>query len=141
MKKLKKEWEWLKKRSRYPDVAWAELGSQDYNDAIEQINQCYRKMLQIGEADEALRKANKGVTYMLTCESRSEFRRAVKKHQREVQQAQKIEKGDAEKLPSPRGDNSRSKDVRAFSEQAQANKLGDHRKRTDPRVRALPDYI
>ena len=109
MKKLKKEWEWLKKRSRYPNISWAKLGSQDYNDAIEQINQCYRKMLQIGEVDEALRKANKGVTYMLTCESRREFRRAVKNINERYNRHKRLKKGmlknfqvHAELIPDPR---------------------------------------
>ena len=42
----------LNSKIKYPDFAWTDVGSEEYLNAIGDINDLYRKMLEIGKAAE-----------------------------------------------------------------------------------------
>ena len=66
----KKTTEFMNSKVCYPTFPWAELGSQDYIDAIERVNAAYRDMIAIGKGPEKFRDK---VTPMLTATTKKEF--------------------------------------------------------------------
>jgi len=42
----------LNSNIKYPDFAWTDVGSEEYLNAIDDIDDMYRKMLEIGKAAE-----------------------------------------------------------------------------------------
>ena len=63
---MREETQHLDSRPTYPNFKWDELGSQDYWDAITDINESYRNMLDIGKTKDVFRVAKEGVSTMLT---------------------------------------------------------------------------
>ncbi len=59
--------------------------SKDYFKVIDAINDCYKKMLEIGKCTEVFRPAGGGQPDILMAKSRVEFSKAKKKHTLEVQ--------------------------------------------------------
>ena len=78
MKRMRKEENHLNARPTYPDFKWAELGSKEYWDAITDINDAYRKMLEIGKTKDTFRAAKDGVSTMLTAQTQEDFAKAKK---------------------------------------------------------------
>ena len=76
MRKKRKEAQHLDSRPPYPHFEWAEVGSQEYWDAITDINESYRNMLKIGKSHDVFRVAKEGVSTMLTAKTKDEFKKA-----------------------------------------------------------------
>ena len=76
MKRMRKAIQHLDSRPTYPHFEWAEIGSQDYWDAISDINNSYRNMLEIGKTRDAFRVARDGVSTMLTAKTKDDFVKA-----------------------------------------------------------------
>jgi hypothetical protein len=76
IKKTRKETQHLDSRSTYPHFEWAEVGSQEYWDAITDINESYRNMLKIGKSHDVFRVAKEGVSTMLTAKTKDELKKA-----------------------------------------------------------------
>ena len=57
----------------FPSFKWAEFGTNDYFNAIDKINEMYRKMLTIGEAKKVFRDK---VCPMMTAKTKDEFNKA-----------------------------------------------------------------
>ncbi len=74
----------LNKDSNYIRFTWVEFMSKDYFKVIDAINDCYKKMLEIGKCTEVFRPAGGGQPDILMAKSRVEFSNA-KKHTLEVQ--------------------------------------------------------
>ena len=59
MRKTRKEAQHLDSRPTYPHFEWAEVGSQEYWDAITDINESYRNMLKIRKSHDVFRVAKR----------------------------------------------------------------------------------
>ena len=57
----------------FPSFKWAEFGTNDYFNAIDKINEMYRKMLTIGKAKKVFRDK---VCPMMTAKTKDEFNKA-----------------------------------------------------------------
>ena len=76
MKRMRKKAKQLNSRPNYPEFAWTELGTKEYWDAITDINDCYRNMLEIGKTKDTFRDAKEGVATMLTAKTQDDFKKA-----------------------------------------------------------------
>lgn len=109
MKRMRKAIQHLDSRPTYPHFEWAEIGSQDYWDAISDINNSYRNMLEIGKTRDAFRVARDGVSTMLTAKTKDDFEKAkanVNRRYRNHLQANKAVlqnfRIESELIPDPR---------------------------------------
>jgi hypothetical protein len=57
----------------YLNIPWAKHDTDEYTEAIEVINDCYRKMLMIGKCREVFRLANNKVPELLSSKNKSDF--------------------------------------------------------------------
>ena len=76
MRKKRKEAQHLDSRPPYPHFEWAEVGSQEYWDAITDINESYRNMLSIRKTKVVFRVAKEGISTMLTAKTKDNFDKA-----------------------------------------------------------------
>ena len=76
IRRMRKAIKHLARRPTYPDFEWAEIGSQDYFDAISDINNSYRNMLEIGKTKDAFRVAREEVSTMVTAKTKEDFAKA-----------------------------------------------------------------
>ena len=79
----------------YPTFPWAELGSQEYIDAIERVNGAYRDMVAIGKGPQKFRDK---ITPMLTAKSKQEFMTAHKSLRRTYNDHLKKKKASLERF-------------------------------------------
>ncbi len=68
----------LNKDANYLRFTWVEFMSKDYFKVIDAINDCYKKMLEIGKCTEVFRPASGGQPDILMVKSRVEFSKAKK---------------------------------------------------------------
>ena len=57
----------------YLNIPWEKHDTDEYTEAIEVINDCYRKMLMIGKCREVFRLANNKVPELLSSKNKSDF--------------------------------------------------------------------
>ena len=62
----------LKSHIKYPDFTWADVGSEEYLNAIDDINDVYRKMLKIGKAVEVFHDKK---CPMMSAKSKKDFQK------------------------------------------------------------------
>ena len=68
----------LNKDAKYIRFMWVEFMSKDYFKVIDAINDCYKKMLEIGKCTEVFRPAGGGQPDILMAKSRVKFSKAKK---------------------------------------------------------------
>ena len=68
----------LNSESNYIKFDWVEFMSKDYFHVIDAINDCYKKMLEIGKCNEVFRPDHGGLPDILTAKSRIDFSRQRK---------------------------------------------------------------
>jgi hypothetical protein len=70
----------LGKRADYINVDWVKFMSKEYLAVIKAINECYRKMLEIGKCKEVFQRVNRSQCELLRAKWKQEFLNAKKKH-------------------------------------------------------------
>ncbi len=70
----------LNSESNYIKFDWVEFMSKDYFQVINAINDCYKKMLEIGKCNEVFRPDHGGLPDILTAKSRIDFFYGKEKH-------------------------------------------------------------
>ena len=73
MKKLRKENKVYGDTPDYHQFKWITFGTNEYYKAVDLINGCYLKMLQIGKTFDAFRKVKKNIVNMLKATTKKEF--------------------------------------------------------------------
>lgn len=68
----------LNSETTYIQFDWVEFMSKDYFNVIESINDCYKKMLEIGKCKEVFRPSNGGLPDILTAKTKDMFFKAKK---------------------------------------------------------------
>jgi len=68
----------LNLETNYIQFDWVEFMSKDYFQVIDSINDCYKKMLEIGRCKEVFRPKNGGLPDILTAKSKDMFTKARK---------------------------------------------------------------
>ena len=63
----------LNSESNYIKFDWVEFMSKDYFQVIDAINDCYKKMLEIGKSNEVFRPDHGSLPDILTTKSRNDF--------------------------------------------------------------------
>ena len=71
--------------ANYIRLDWVEFMSTEYIRVIDAINDCYKKMLEIGKCAEVFRPVGGRRPDILTAKSKVEFQKTKKKHNLEVQ--------------------------------------------------------
>ena len=62
----------LNSNIKYPDFTWTDVGSEEYLNAIDDINDLYRKMLEIGKAAEVFHDKE---CPMMSAKTKQEFQK------------------------------------------------------------------
>ena len=78
MRRRRREQKQMDSVPNYPKFDWVEKDTEEYYDAIDTINECYRKMLKIGKARAVFREAKDDVSNLLKAKTKKEFLTAKK---------------------------------------------------------------
>ena len=68
----------LEKSANYIQFDWVEFMSKEYFGVVEAINECYKKMLEIGKCKEVFRRVDGNQCELLTAKSKKDFLNAKK---------------------------------------------------------------
>ena len=95
----------LNSNIKYPDFTWTDVGSEEYLNAIDDINDLYRKMLEIGKAAEVFHDKE---CPMMSAKTKKEFQKhrdSMRRNYRNYLNTPKSKLGnfcvDSEILPHP----------------------------------------
>ena len=109
MRKLRRENKTMNAAQDFHSFEWCEMYSEEYYTALEDVNEGYRNMLQIGMTKDAFWKKKKNVANMLTATTKKQFKAAKKaakeRYNRYVTDGKTVLKNfavDTELLPDPR---------------------------------------
>jgi hypothetical protein len=68
----------LEKSANYMQFDWVDFMSKEYFDVVEAINDCYKKMLEIGKCKEVFRRVDGNQCELLSAKSKQKFLNAKK---------------------------------------------------------------
>ena len=63
----------LEKSANYMQFDWVDFMSKEYFDVVEAINDCYKKMLEIGKCKEVFRRVDGNQCELLMAKSKKDF--------------------------------------------------------------------